>query len=277
MNASKIAILVTGVLFSSSAMADWTNNGVPPTTVIPTIENQPILDGITVSVSKTEYVAVDADGNYVPRHDVNNDGTFEPDCNGCTWRLKTPEELADATSGANDSNTAQMHDPSATVTNQVTGNSTKLGIGSAEFSNSKDGSKTTITSNGVSTSGEVTIKGVNVHQTLTTHNDQIGALEGLAAQQGATLNAHSALLSDHSARLDEHAKGLAIAMAMPDAWLSDKKRFGIFGAVGGFGDETGIGFATIGRLDDTWTINGKLGSDTEFDQFGWQVGFGAQW
>lgn len=104
-----------------------------------------------------------------------------------------------------------------------------------------------------------------------------GALYNQLGQHSSTLDAHSAMLSSHSARLDEHAKGLAIAMAMPDAWLSDKKRFGIFGAVGGFEDETAVGFAAIGRIDETFLVNAKLGSDTEFDQFGWQVGVGAQW
>jgi hypothetical protein len=109
------------------------------------------------------------------------------------------------------------------------------------------------------------------------HNDQIGELYSLNTGQQTTLNAHTALLSEHTARLDEHEKGLAIAMAMPDAWLSDKKHFGIFGSVGGFGDETAVGFAAIGRLDETFSLNAKFGSDTSFNEFGWQVGVGAQW
>jgi hypothetical protein len=127
--------------------------------------------------------------------------------------------------------------------------------------------------------------------TLATHTGQIaqgvahdavqdgrlGSLETVTAGHGATLNAHSALLSAHSAKLDDHSRGLAIAMAMPDAWLSDKKQFGIFGSVGGFDDETAIGFAAIGRIDETWSLNAKLGTDIEGKNFGWQVGAGAQW
>jgi hypothetical protein len=104
-----------------------------------------------------------------------------------------------------------------------------------------------------------------------------GGVNGSLASQGAAITANTAMLSEHAARLDEHAKGLAISLAMPDAWLSDKKRFGVFGAVGGFGDETAVGFAAIGRLDETFTLNAKFGSDTSFDEFGWQVGVGAQW
>lgn len=112
---------------------------------------------------------------------------------------------------------------------------------------------------------------------INNHSQRIGSLEDVTATHDGRLNAHDALLSDHSARLDEHAKGLAIAMAMPDAWLSDRKRFGIFGAVGGFEGETALGFAAIGRINETWSVNAKLGADTEFDRVGWQVGVGAQW
>lgn len=107
--------------------------------------------------------------------------------------------------------------------------------------------------------------------------NQLGSLESTSASHGVRLNAHDALLNAHSAQLEDHSKGLAIAMAMPDAWLSDKKRFGIFGAVGGFDDETALGFAAIGRIDETFSLNAKIGGDTEFKQFGWQVGVGAQW
>ena len=107
--------------------------------------------------------------------------------------------------------------------------------------------------------------------------DDIGSLETVAANHEARLNSHDALLSKHSDKLEDHSKGLAIAMSMPDAWLSDSKSFGIFGSVGGFDGETAVGFAAIGRIDQTFSLNAKLGADTSFEQFGWQAGFGAQW
>jgi hypothetical protein len=125
--------------------------------------------------------------------------------------------------------------------------------------------------------GRLATDGGQIFSTLGTHNDQIQHLYGLHNQQQQTLNAHTALLSEHTAKLEDHSKGLAIAMAMPDAWLSDKKRFGLFGAVGGYDGETAIGFAAIGRIDETFTLNAKVGTDTDFDNFGWQVGVGAQW
>ena len=112
-------------------------------------------------------------------------------------------------------------------------------------------------------------------------NRQNGPLEVVTSDENGNLatdgGAIYGQLDNHSSQLAEHAKGLAIAMAMPNAWLSDKKSFGIFGSVGGFDDETAVGFAAIGRIDETFSLNAKFGSDTEFKQFGWQVGAGAQW
>lgn len=104
-----------------------------------------------------------------------------------------------------------------------------------------------------------------------------GAIYNQLGQYGQTLDAHSAMLSQHSKRLDTLDKGVAIAMAMPDAWLSDKERFAIAGSLGGFGDETAIGFAAIARIDQTWSLNAKAGADTEFKEFGFAVGARAGW
>jgi hypothetical protein len=113
---------------------------------------------------------------------------------------------------------------------------------------------------------------------------QINALGGTVGDHEIRLDAHDALLSQHAAtlsshskRLDEQEKGLAIAMAMPDAWLSDKDRFAIAGNIGGFNGETALGFAAIGRINQTWSLNSKLGADTEFKEFGWTLGARAGW
>lgn len=167
----------------------------------------------------------------------------------------------------------------STDTNQVTlGTKDETiraeGIASQKSKDRQQGPLQVVTSDA---GGRLATDGGQIFSTLGTHNSQIAALEGLAASHGATLNAHSAMLSSHAARLDEHAKGIAISMALPDAWLSDKKRFGIFGSVGGFEGETAVGFAAIGRIDETFSLNAKVGADTDFDHVGWQVGVGAQW
>jgi uncharacterized coiled-coil protein SlyX len=119
------------------------------------------------------------------------------------------------------------------------------------------------------------------------NHQQWKAIGGLAAwnqQQDMRLNAHEAILSQHSAtlgahsrRLDKHEKGLAIAMSMPDTWLSDKEKFAIAGNIGGFGDETALGFAMIGRVNETWSLNMGVGTDTSGNEFGWKAGARAGW
>lgn len=107
--------------------------------------------------------------------------------------------------------------------------------------------------------------------------DAFGNLASDAGQTFSQINANTALLSQHSAQLETQGKGIAIAMAMPDAWLGDKERFSIAGSVGGFDGETAIAFAAIVRIDQTWSLNAGLGADTSFEEFGWKVGARAGW
>jgi len=179
--------------------------------------------------------------------------------------LQTNDGLQDV---ALASHTATLADHETRITTGETKN--------AEQDGRLDGHDTAIATHTTQIAG---VQAVNTAQ-----DTAIGSLETVTAGHEVRLNAHDAMLSSHAAtlkdhgnRLNEHDKGLAIAMALPDAWLSDKKRFGIFGAVGGFGDETALGFAAIGRIDETFSLNAKLGSDTEFKEYGWQVGVGAQW
>ena len=125
--------------------------------------------------------------------------------------------------------------------------------------------------------GTLASDGGQIYGTLATHTGQINDLIGVTSTHGAAISAHTAMLSEHTARLDEQAKGIAIAMSLPDAWLGEKEKFAIAGNIGGFGDETAIGFAAIGRIDQTWSLNAKFGGDTEFKEFGWTVGARAGW
>lgn len=102
-------------------------------------------------------------------------------------------------------------------------------------------------------------------------------LDGSVSNNRTLIDRNSDAIARNGIKIDDLSKGVAIAAAMPDAWLGDTKRFGIFGSVGGFDDETALGFAAIGRIDETWSLNAKLGVDTSFDKVGWQVGAGAQW
>ncbi len=71
---------------------------------------------------------------------------------------------------------------------------------------------------------------------------------------------------------EKHARGIAIAMAMPDTWLSDREKFAFAFNVGGFDDQTAFGAAAIVRFDSHWSGNMKVGADSGFKDLGWTVG-----
>ena len=123
---------------------------------------------------------------------------------------------------------------------------------------------------------EVTVRNLtkNTADKADTAGIVVHKADGTLASDGGRIQSE---IDANTVKLDEHTKGLAIAMAMPDAWLSDSKSFGVFGSIGGFDGETAIGLAAIGRIDETWSINTKLGVDTDFEHVGWQLGAGAQW
>jgi len=103
-----------------------------------------------------------------------------------------------------------------------------------------------------------------------------GALSQWASATDGRLATHDMLLKSYGDKLKDHAKGIAIAAAMPDAWLSDSKNFGVFASFGGFDGETALGVAAIGRLGRSFSINAKIGTDTGFEHVGYQVGAGWQ-
>jgi hypothetical protein len=103
-----------------------------------------------------------------------------------------------------------------------------------------------------------------------------GAMAHWASATDGRLATHDMLLKSYGDKLKDHAKGLAIAAAMPDAWLSDSKNFGVFASFGGFDGETALGVAAIGRLSRSFSINAKIGTDTGFEHVGYQVGAGWQ-
>ena len=103
-------------------------------------------------------------------------------------------------------------------------------------------------------------------------NGRLDSLEYKSYKHSAALSNHAAILDNHSRTLDIHSKRLAISMAMPDTWLSDKENYAIAGNIGGFEDEGALGFAAIVRIDDNLSFNAKVGSDFRFDEFGWSVG-----
>lgn len=120
-----------------------------------------------------------------------------------------------------------------------------------------------------------TAKNVIQDNRLDGHDTAIGNLQIDNANQWTSINANTALLSQHSATLGKHAKGIAIATAMPDTWLMPEENFAIAGGFGGFDDETAFAATAIARIDKTWSFNAGVGSDLDFEQFGWKAGLRA--
>ncbi len=230
--------------------------------------NEPVVKGINgVAIGDGAQV-----GRWVP---TDNNGTPEDasdDVPGHYEYYDNSTAIGANTSVQHDHSTAIGADAKSTRNHQVTlgtgGDTIRApGIASEKSKERQSGPLEVVTtdaSGNLASDGGYTFNELNAHSaTLQSHS--------------ATLNAHSALLSQHTAKLEEHAKGLAIAMSLPDAWIEANKRFAIAGSIGGFGDETALGFAGILRLDDVWSVNGKLGADTDFSEFGWTVGARASW
>ena len=246
-----IAAALAMAVFAAPAKAgDWNN----------------ATDGYQYGNDYPRYAAVDGNGNYVPVNQVNEDGTFKATCNDCSWK------------------------PVGATTPLPT-NTARYRTRKESASNPANGTRTEISADGVKTNGEVEIKGVGVGAKLgehdgrlnnhavhlANHGGRIGNLEADNANQWSHIRANSEMLKQHGEHLDTIDKGLAITAALPDAWLGDSKHFGVFASVGGFNDETAFGFAAIGRINQTFSINTKLGTDTSFEEFAWQLGAGAQW
>jgi chromosome segregation ATPase len=126
------------------------------------------------------------------------------------------------------------------------------------------------------------IAGVQAHNVI--QDNRLGSLETVTAGHEVRLDAHDALLSQHAStlashgnRLDKLEKGVAMSMAMPDLYLTEKERFSIAGNIGGFNDEIGFAAGAAMRLDQTWSLNAGVATDSEFKEFGWKAGARAGW
>lgn len=127
---------------------------------------------------------------------------------------------------------------------------------------------------------------VNWHQKrrLDDHDDAIGSLEDHNLVQDAAINAnssalmeHSKTLASHSRRLDDQEKGIAISIAMPDAYLNPLEKFAVAAGFGGYEGETAFGAIGAVRIDQTFSLYAGGGMSTDGDQFGWKAGARAGW
>jgi len=119
---------------------------------------------------------------------------------------------------------------------------------------------------------------LDLHQSQIDRNTvDIGDMKEDLRDQQSAINAHSALLSEHSAKLGQLSEGIAMAMSLPDTWLSDLERYAIAGNVATYDGHTALGAAFIARLNSNVSINLKGSVTSDFNQFGASVGARYGW
>jgi len=82
---------------------------------------------------------------------------------------------------------------------------------------------------------------------------------GIADNATRITNVENALAS----QFDEFNKansGVAIALALPDAYLGNHENFAVAGGVGHFGNETGVAVNLIARGDYGWSFGAGIGT-----------------
>lgn len=134
--------------------------------------------------------------------------------------------------------------------------------------------------------GQNKAKNVEQDGRLNNHNNRINHNYGLIQDNAADIGVNSLAIGDNrsaiqdnrsaiennTTRLGQVEKGLAISNALPDTWLSDNEDFALAASFGFAGDETAVGASTIVRVDHNWSLNGKFGADTSFEEYGGSVG-----
>jgi len=81
------------------------------------------------------------------------------------------------------------------------------------------------------------------------------------------------LILDNSQRLDKMAKGVAMSMSLPDAYLDRSETLAIAGGLGTFDGEVGFGAAITIRGNDQWSFS--AGSALAGGEYGGKVS--ARW
>ena len=118
---------------------------------------------------------------------------------------------------------------------------------------------------------------------MSDNTTQISSNTGRLSLAEANISSNSLAIADNSARIsntesilasqfDEFDKvnsGVAIALALPDAYLGNHENFAIAGGVGQFGSEIGFGMNLIARGDDGWSLG--LGVGTSGGEVGSKV------
>ena len=77
-------------------------------------------------------------------------------------------------------------------------------------------------------------------------------------------------------RIERNSQGVALAIAMGGGFLSDDKKFSLWGAWGNFDGYNGLAAQTYIRLSDDVILNGGISFGLEEELVGTRVGIGIQ-
>lgn len=114
-------------------------------------------------------------------------------------------------------------------------------------------------------------------RTLASHGEDIRDLGRENADQWRAISSHEKTLDAYGVQIGQLREGVAMAMAMPDTWLSDLESFAVAGNVATYDGATALGFAFVGRLTTHSTMNIKAAGTSDLKQFGLSAGYRYGW
>lgn len=128
--------------------------------------------------------------------------------------------------------------------------------------------------NGVATkNGTPVVSRIDQNRFDTDQNtDMIAYLKDREQELSSAITNINTQIGDIYHDLEKHARGIAIATAMPDAYLMPGEKAMIAGNIGGFGGTSAIAIAGAVRVSKRLSFNAGIGADTRFKDVGWKAG-----
>jgi trimeric autotransporter adhesin len=103
-----------------------------------------------------------------------------------------------------------------------------------------------------------------------------GYVDTLQGQTNGQLQQLTSGLNGAFNRIERNSQGVALAIAMGGGFLSDDKKFSLWGAWGNFDGYNALAAQTYIRLTDDIILNGGMSFGLEENLVGTRVGFGIQ-
>jgi len=120
---------------------------------------------------------------------------------------------------------------------------------------------TTDINGNLASDGGALITFVNANTTTLASNSALLASNtlGIANNSARITNAENVILNQLDG-VDQALSGVAIALALPDAYLGNHENFAVAGGIGNFGNETGFAVNVIARGDAGWSFGAGIGT-----------------